>query len=97
MRPKIQLFFRATCRFDADANVHVAGVPELGVFSQGTTVDEAFAAVKDALELFLSHCYARNILDDTLRQHGFDLAPPADGHPSSMPPDDERSRAPGHP
>jgi len=43
-----------TAILERDGNVYVALCPELDIASQGVTVEEATANLKEAVELFLS-------------------------------------------
>lgn len=63
-------------RRDDEANVYVGYCPALGVYSQGSSEDEAAHAVEDAAQLFIVSCYQRDILHSVLRKKGMTTAEP---------------------
>jgi len=58
-------------RKDEEAGVFESFCPAPQVYSQGTTEQEAKAALESAVALFLSDCFQRGILDRTLKSRGF--------------------------
>jgi len=63
----------AATKWDEDAKVFVSYTPVFGIYSQGTSEEEAMEALKSAICLYLKVAYEENILDKTLRRHGFTL------------------------
>ncbi len=45
-----------TAILEREGELYVAGCPELDIASQGPTVEEATANLKEAVELFLEEC-----------------------------------------
>jgi hypothetical protein len=72
----IQVSFRLkfAMRHDDDADVYVGYCPALKLYSQGTDMDEAKAAIISAAKLFIVRCYERDILHTVLRERGMTRA-----------------------
>jgi predicted RNase H-like HicB family nuclease len=73
-RLQITIQLEAAVRHDAVAGVHVGFCPALRLYSQGTTEQEAFEAIKSAAALFVTTCVRRNQLSNVLDSYGFKLA-----------------------
>ena len=71
MNVQIDIRLRAGVGFDAEAGVWVAWCPALDIYSQDETSKKAQAALKEALALYVKHCYERRILDNVLADRGF--------------------------
>lgn len=61
---------RFTALLEKDGNQYVALCPELDIASQGNTVEEATANLKEAVELFLE-CADKTEIDTRLHTHVF--------------------------
>lgn len=53
---------------------YIGSCPLLDVFTQGKTKKEAQNNLRDALELFLTSCFERGVLEEVLREAGFSPA-----------------------
>ena len=51
--------------------VVVAFCPQLNIYSQGRTAEEARAALKSAVSLWVRNCYQRSVLEPALHELGF--------------------------
>lgn len=71
MNVQIDIRLRAAVGFDAEAEIWVAWCPALDIYSQEESATKAQAALKEALSLYVKHCYERRILDDVLNRKGF--------------------------
>ncbi len=49
----------------------IASCPVLDVNTQGKNITEAKRNLVDALQLFITSCFERNVLDDVLSEAGF--------------------------
>lgn len=67
---------------DEEAGCFVAWCPTVDIYSAGNTDEEAKDAMESALVMFIKHCYMRNVLNDVLKNRGFqpDIAPPAEAY-----------------
>jgi predicted RNase H-like HicB family nuclease len=74
MALKITASVRAATRRDDDVGVYVAFCPTLQLYSQGTDEKRARQALESAILLFLSTCIKNGVLDEALKDRGFDGA-----------------------
>ncbi|MGE4293064.1 MAG: type II toxin-antitoxin system HicB family antitoxin [Desulfovibrio sp.] len=58
-------------RFRPDGEQWLGEAPEIGVMTQGRTLEEAQENLKDALRLFIESCLRRGVLDQILAEAGF--------------------------
>ncbi len=67
------IMFQLTCwvRHDEPTDVFVSRCPSMNVYSQGETEDEALAAIKSAVGLYLKAAFQHDRLEQTLRRAGF--------------------------
>jgi predicted RNase H-like HicB family nuclease len=65
-----RIVFRA--EFFRERDLYVGLAPELGVSSFGETVDEATAALQEAVEAFLEECEAMGTFAEVLEEAGFE-------------------------
>lgn len=72
MLDTVKISFNLVCTIKRDAERRwVASCPKLDVFSQGRTEEQARAALKEAIELWIESCLERHTLDEALRECGF--------------------------
>ena len=56
-----------------ERDVWVASCPQLHVASQGATVEEALAMLREALVLFIEGCCEEGIMDRVLQESGLEV------------------------
>jgi hypothetical protein len=99
MRMKIEFRLQCVVRHDDRTGLFLSSCPSLDLHSQGTTAEQARAAIEDGLAMFLRACLRRGILEEALERRGFtidatsaeSLIPPrspADGEFVDVSPDD---------
>ena len=69
-------YIRVTVRIDPgeeDEGGFVAHCEELGVSSQGETIDEALGNIQEALEEFIGGLYELGDLETFLKEHGVEV------------------------
>ena len=69
----LEMLIRLQCAIehDSQADVFVSRCPALALYSQGETRDEALAAIKEAVELYLKAALDFDRFDQILRRAGF--------------------------
>jgi predicted RNase H-like HicB family nuclease len=72
MADTVNISLRLLCQVKKETRQRwVAGCPQLDVYSQGKTEQEAKDRLKQALLLWVESCFERGTLEDALRQVGF--------------------------
>ena len=68
-----QITFRIEIPFEIEEKEgwHIASCKKLDVFSQGKTEEKSVQNLVETLELFLTSCYDRGVLDNVLIDCGF--------------------------
>lgn len=74
MSTNVQFTVRVSITSRQEGDWIVAGSPDLDVYSQGRTHDEARRNLVEAIQCFLISCYERGVLDDALKDRGFQKA-----------------------
>lgn len=64
------LMLSGVITYDSVANCYLSECPQLRIASAGNTIDEAEAALLDAVEGFLQVCSERGTLEKVLRDRG---------------------------
>jgi hypothetical protein len=62
--------------------LYVSWCPLLDIKSQGTTQEQARAALDDSVKLFVMHCFRRGILEQVLKSRGLEPQEIADAESS---------------
>ena len=70
----IQFRMRVPVEVKHSGDWFVASCPVLDVHSQGTTEKKAIANLTEALQLFVESCYERGVLEQVLKECGFEPA-----------------------
>jgi len=65
----VEVVYRA--EFFREGDVYVGLAPELGVSSFGDTLEEAKAALREAVDAFLEECERMGTLEEVLEEAGF--------------------------
>jgi predicted RNase H-like HicB family nuclease len=69
----VKISFNLVCTVKRDSERRwVASCPKLEVVSQGKTEEQARAALKEAIELWIESCFERHTLEEALRECGFE-------------------------
>lgn len=93
---KVKVNLNAFLRRAEAEGVYVSFCPELQIFSQGRTADEAKNALHSAISMWVKTCYKRSVLDRALHEAGFEkisLDPAAEPPPGTIVVlDDEQAR-----
>lgn len=82
MRPNLQFHLRLRCyvKQSDSTGLFITSCPTLDIKSQGRTEEEAKAALRDSIELFLLHCWKRGIIAEALARRGFEPCSGDDVH-----------------
>ncbi len=67
---KFEAKLKAGIKWDEEVKAFVSFAPALGLYSQGTTTDQAKAALQDAVNSFLIVAYEKNVLQSILHACG---------------------------
>jgi predicted RNase H-like HicB family nuclease len=70
----IQFRMRVPVEVKHSGDWFIASCSVLDVHSQGTTEKEAIANLTEALQLFVESCYERGVLEQVLKECGFEPA-----------------------
>ena len=68
---KISIQLTAYYRYDEETATFVSFWPQLNIYAQGHTEDEAMEALKSTIMLYLETCLEHERLDDVLMKAGF--------------------------
>lgn len=72
MQLEVNFRLQAVFKLDDATNLFVSYCPALDIYSQGRTENEAKAAMRSAITLFVKYQYKRKKLDDLLNDRGFE-------------------------
>lgn len=89
MPDTVEIAVRLRCFVRHEGDTWVSGCPSLDVYSQADTAEEAKAALREAVELWVESCLERGTLEQALREVGWHFMP--SGPP--VPPEPEYSGA----
>lgn len=64
----------AAVRWDEPASVFVAFAPQLGLYSQGATEDEAFDAMGSAITMYAQTCMEKGIWHNVIKKRNLKAA-----------------------
>lgn len=73
---KMTVTIRIPCEFTPKGNWVVATCPALDVVTQGRDETQAEKNLLEALEVFLSSCIERGVLEQVMADCGFSISPP---------------------
>lgn len=83
----VEISIRLSCFVRDDGKYWVSGCPNLDVYSQGDSREEAMGALREALDLWIESCIERDTLAEAMRELGWHRA-----HPHQLE-DDESSKS----
>lgn len=75
----LEFSVKLVVQFREEDGYVLARSPDLDIYSQGETKEEAERNIVEAIQLFLESCYRRGVLDDTLQECGLQPIPWRDG------------------